>query len=140
MPRKTATAWKPGQSGNPAGKPKGTRNRATMMALALMEDELEAIVKSVVAAAKGGDMAAARLVVDKLVPASKDRPVRIELPDIADAEGCASAQSKIMSAVAEGELLPSEGEALAGLVEYRRKSLETLTLEQRVKALEGRLA
>ena len=42
--------FKPGQSGNPAGKPKGTRARATILAEKLiLEDERE-IVASVIKA------------------------------------------------------------------------------------------
>jgi hypothetical protein len=136
MPRKTATAWKPGQSGNPKGRPKGVRNRATMIALASMEGELDAIVKRVIEAAKAGDMVAARLVVDKLIPAVKDRPVRINLPQITDVATCNQAQAQITASVASGDLLLSEGEALAGLVEHQRRALETHDLAKRVEALE----
>lgn len=41
--------WKPGQSGNPAGKPPGTRNRATQMVLALMEGGAEEITIAICA-------------------------------------------------------------------------------------------
>ena len=44
-----------GKSGNPAGKPRGTRNRATMLAEALLDGETEEIVRSVIGRAKGGD-------------------------------------------------------------------------------------
>lgn len=136
MTRKTANAWKPGQSGNPKGRPKGSKNAATLLAIAAMEGELDAIVRAVIDAAKAGDMTAARLVVDKLVPAAKDRPVRISLPEIQDAAGCAKAQAHIVAEVADGELLPSEGTALAGLVEVQRRSIETQLLEERLTKIE----
>lgn len=138
MTRKTATSWKPGQSGNPKGKPKGVRNRATMIALASMEGELDAIVKSVIEAAKAGDMVAARLVVDKLIPAAKDRPISINLPQITDVATCNQAQAQITASVASGDLLLSEGEALAGLVEHRRRAIETTEIMKRLEALEGK--
>lgn len=140
MTRKTATSWKPGQSGNPKGKPKGVRNRATLLALATMEGELDAIVKRVIAAAKAGDMVAARLVVDKLIPAAKDRPVSINLPQITDVATCNQAQAQITATVASGDLLPSEGEALAGLIEYQRRALETHDLSRRLEAIEQQLS
>lgn len=139
MTRKTATSWKPGQSGNPKGKPKGTRNRATMIALAAMEGELDAIVKHIIKAAKMGDMVAARLVVDKLIPAAKDRPVRINLPQITDVTTCNAAQAQITAFVASGDLLPSEGEALAGLVDHQRRALETTEFAKRLEAIEEKL-
>src|SRR5215217_7256638 len=48
-------AFQKGQSGNPNGKPKGTRHRATMAAETLMEGEAEAITRMAIELAKGGD-------------------------------------------------------------------------------------
>jgi Family of unknown function (DUF5681) len=36
-----------GQSGNPAGKPKGARHKATLLAERLMQDDVEKIVNAV---------------------------------------------------------------------------------------------
>lgn len=132
-----AAGWKKGQSGNPRGRPKGSRNRATLIAIAAMEGELSDVVRVVIDAAKAGDMAAARLVVDKLIPATRERPLSITLPSVATAEDCASAQAKVLAAVAAGELLPGEGEALAGLIEQQRRSLETSEVIKRLMALEA---
>jgi len=77
-----AGRFQPGQSGNPKGKPKGLRSRITQLAEKLMEDDAEAVVKAVVSAAKGGDMAAARIILDRICPARKSRSVEIDLPPI----------------------------------------------------------
>jgi uncharacterized protein DUF5681 len=50
-----------GQSGNPAGPAKGTRHKITMLAEKLLEDDRDDIVRAVIAAAKGGDPTAMRL-------------------------------------------------------------------------------
>ncbi len=131
-------AWKAGQSGNPSGKKPGSRNKATMMVLNLMEQGAEEITKAVIDAAKGGDLAAARLVIERLAPPLRERPVSIELPDTRTADGCAEAQGAILQAVGMGDLLPGEGATLAGIVENRRRSIETLELEQRITTLEGK--
>lgn len=129
-------AWKKGQSGNPAGKPQGMRNKATMMVLGLMEEGAEEITKAVIDAAKGGDLMAARLVIERLAPPLRERPINIDLPDTRTAEGCVEAQGSILQAVGMGELLPGEGATLAGIVENRRRSIETVELEARIQALE----
>jgi hypothetical protein len=130
--------WKPGQSGNPKGRPRGSRNRVTLVALAAMEEGADAIARKVVDMAKEGDISAARLVIERLVPVAKERPIFLALPDTGSAEGVAQAQAAILQAVAAGDLLPGEAATLAGIVEARRKAVETLELEQRITALEGR--
>lgn len=131
-----AHAWKKGQSGNPAGRPQGSRNRATVMALSLMEGAAEEIAQAVVNAARGGDLGAARIVLERLAPPLRERPITIDLPDTSTIEGISKAQQAIIEAVGMGELLPGEGNSLAALVEARRKALETQELEQRISMLE----
>lgn len=133
------TAYKPGQSGNPAGKPKGARNHATRAILKLIDGGAEEITKAVLEAAKGGDMGAARFVLERIVPPAKERPVSLDLPDIADAQGIAAAQAAILKAVAIGELTPGEGNIMAGIVEANRKAQETELMEKRLAALEAQL-
>lgn len=130
------TTWKPGQSGNPAGKPKGARNRMTLLALAVMESDVEAIARTVTQAALGGDLQACRLVIERLVPPMRERPVSIDFPDTGTTEGISAAQQVILNAVGAGDLLPGEANTLAGIVEQRRKAIETQQLEQRIAALE----
>jgi hypothetical protein len=132
-----AHAWKPGQSGNPKGKPHGTRNKATAMVLNLMEGSAAEITQAVLEAAKGGDLSAAKMVLERLAPPMRERPISIDLPDTGTAIGCATAQGAILQAVGVGDLLPGEGATLAGIVENRRRSIETTELEQRITALEG---
>ena len=130
--------FKPGQSGNPAGRPKGSRHRATLAIEALLDGEGEAITRKAIEAAKAGDMVAIRLVLDRICPPWKTRPIHIELPPIHDAGGVAEAQQEVLRAACAGELLLDEAQALSGLLEARRQSLETQELEARLSELEGR--
>ncbi len=138
--RKTPkTAWKPGTSGNPTGKRPGTRHRATQMIEKLLEDGASDIAQAVVAQAKAGDMTAAKIVMDRLFPSPKDRRISFPLPPHLDsAEKVSEAGFAVLQAVAAGEITPSEGATVAGILEERRKALETQELEQRVAALEGK--
>ncbi len=130
--------WKNGESGNPIGKPAGARNKATVMVTAIMERGAREITEAVVGLAKEGDLSAARLVLERLVPPAKERPIALTLPETASAEGIAQAQGAILQAVAAGELLPGEAVTLSNIVEARRKALETQQLEQRITALESK--
>lgn len=70
--------WKPGQSGNPAGRPAGTKNKATIFKEIVksqfeeqITEHLPAIIEAVARKAAEGDVAAAKLVFDKIIPNAK---------------------------------------------------------------------
>jgi len=126
----------PGVSGNPAGKPPGARARVTRLAEKLMADDAEAVVKAVVAAAKEGDMTAARLVLDRIAPPCRGRPVRLDLPPIVGAADLVKALAAVADAMARGVISAEEAQAAAGVLDHHRKAVETLDLERRIAALE----
>jgi hypothetical protein len=108
------------------------------MVLRLMAGDAEEVTRSVIAAAKGGDLGAARLIIERLAPPLRERPLSLPLPDTRTVAGVSEAQQAILEAVGGGEILPGEGTALAGILEARRKALETVELEQRITALKAR--
>jgi hypothetical protein len=128
-----------GQSGNPKGRPAGARNRRTIALEEMLEGEIEAITRTAIDAAKNGDMAAIRLIMDRVLPPARCRPISIDLPAITDAASISSAQAEILRAVSTGDLLLDEAEALSALLEARRRSLEAADLEERIKQLEARV-
>src|SRR5215203_5391739 len=67
------------------GRPKGERARLAAALDALAAADAEAVLAAVLAAAKGGDMAAARVILDRLWPAPKGRPLELALPPVEDA-------------------------------------------------------
>ena len=60
--------FKPGQSGNPKGRPKGALNKTTRAAMVLLENEAEDLTRKLVELAKGGDITALRLCLERLIP------------------------------------------------------------------------
>lgn len=134
--RDHAGRFKPGISGNPAGKPKGTRNRATRAAEALLESEMEAITRKAVDAALSGDVTAIRLCLDRILPARKGRPVYFDMGALESCADLAAAARRVLQAVADGVLSPEEAGAVMPVVEATRKAIETEDLERRLKALE----
>jgi hypothetical protein len=130
--------FQPGRSGNPAGKPKGTRNRATMLAEQLLDGEAETMVRTAIDWAKNGNMSALRLCLDRILPPRHDRPVRFAMPALNSAEDAAKAVSAITTAVARGELTPNEAGELSRLIDAYVKAIETSEIERRLKILEER--
>lgn len=128
----------PGQSGNPAGKPKGARHAALKALDAIGADGAADVMAAVVKAAKEGDMRAADILLRRLWPERKGRPVPVALPPITDAAATVAALAAITAAVGEGELSPEEGQAVAAILEIQRRAIETVELDQRITALEAR--
>lgn len=135
---RTSTTFQRGQSGNPAGKPKGAKDKRTELR-ELLKPHAGKPVKKVVDLALAGDVTALRICIDRLIPPVREDRLSISLPAVSDVAGCSSAQARIMEAVASGELLPSEGEALSGLVEHQRRGLESSDHEARMRAIEEKL-
>jgi hypothetical protein len=128
--------FKPGSSGNPSGRPKGIKDKRVALR-SLFEAHADKLAKQAINLALAGDVQALRICVDRIIPPVREDRLQIDLPPIADAAGCAEAQAAIMKAVASGELLPSQGDALAGLVEHRRKAIESSEIMKRLEALEA---
>ncbi|MHB1219148.1 MAG: DUF5681 domain-containing protein [Alphaproteobacteria bacterium] len=131
-----STKWKRGQSGNPAGKPPGCKNHATRAAEALLEGDAEAVTKKLIECAKAGDPTALRLYFERVVPVRKGRPVEIDLPTVIDAKDILPAMASIIENVAKGGITPEEGVTLAGIIELKRKAIETVDIERRLAELE----
>ena len=122
--------------GNP-GKPKGARHRATQAALALLDGKAEALTRQAVTMALCGDTTALRLCLERIAPPRRDAPVTFDLPRMKTARDAATAAGAVLEAVALGDLTPTEGAHIMGLVETYRRTLETSELEARLAALEG---
>jgi hypothetical protein len=134
--KKQDSKFKPGQSGNPNGRPQGSRNKATLAMESLMEADAEAITRKCIEKAKEGDMAAIRLCMDRLYPPRKDSPVSFELPPMETAADAMQVMGAILMALASGEVTPSEAQAVAGIVETFRRTIETSEMEARLVELE----
>src|SRR5262249_11105971 len=98
-----------GASGKPAGGPRGSRNRATLLMEGLLADDAEAIGRKAIEMAKQGDMAAIRLCMDRLAPVPKGEPVAFELPPLEKPADSVVAAAEIVAAVAAGGGAPAGG-------------------------------
>lgn len=128
--------FKPGQSGNPAGKPKGARHKTTLAVDALLDGDAENLTRKAIEMALGGDTVALRLCLDRLAPVRKDRPVTFALPTIETTADLPKASAALLEAVASGELTPSEAAELGKLVEAHVRAIEVTDLAARLEALE----
>jgi Family of unknown function (DUF5681) len=131
-----AMPFQKGQSGNPAGRPRGIVNRATALAQNLLSERVEGIARKVIELAEEGDMAAIRVCMERLVPPIKHQPVAVELPPIEKPADSVEAMTSIAAAVAAGDLTAAEAAELAKVVDVYVRALDSKGFDDRLSALE----
>jgi hypothetical protein len=125
-----------GQSGNPSGRPRGSRNNTTIAMEELLDGEADAIVRKAVEQAKNGDPVALRLCLERIIPPRRERPINFELPPIQAPADALKATAALIAAVGAGDVTPSEAAELAKLIEGYVKSMEATDLAERIAKLE----
>ncbi|SUS06239.1 conserved hypothetical protein [uncultured Defluviicoccus sp.] len=131
--------WPKGVSGNPAGCRAGSRHRTTLMLEQLMAGDAEAVVRAVVDKARTGDMTAAKIVLDRLLPLRRGRPVELALPAIAGARDLLAAQIIVTQAMAAGDVTAEEAASVCAVLETHRRIIETEELADRLHRLEEKM-
>ena len=126
----------PGQSGNPSGKPSGTRHRATRAVEAMLEGQHEQLTRAAIDKALTGDTIALRLCLDRIAPPRKDAPITVALPAVRSAADAVEASIAVLSAVAGGDITPDEAGRVMALLTAHKAIVEAGDLEARIKALE----
>ena len=122
------------------GRPKGSRNKATLAIESLLQGQAEALTQTAVTKALEGDSVALRLCMDRIAPAPKDAAVNFYMPSMNNALDAAEAAGSVLRAVSEGELTPIEATRVMGLIDSYRRTLELTEIEYRLKVLEDEFA
>ena len=126
-------AFKKGQSGNPAGKPKGAVSKMTKLRQSI-EADLPDIIAAVTEQAKAGDMAACKLLMDRVMPALRPTDQPVTLP-LAGADLGADGRA-VVSAVGDGSVTPETGAKLLQGLSSLARITEVDELVRRIEALE----
>jgi hypothetical protein len=128
-----AGRWKPGQSGNPAGRKPGAGEVARLRAA--IGDHVPAIIERLTAAALAGDVGAARLLLERVIAPLKpsEEAAPLALPD-----GTLTEQGRaVVAAAAAGTLAPGQAASLLASLGTLAKLTEADELARRVAALEA---
>jgi hypothetical protein len=126
-----------GQSGNPAGRPRGSRNKKTILFQQMLDDHGEAIVEKAIQMALAGNPSLLRTCMDRIVPKRTHEPVPCELPPITKASDAVAAMGEITDSVGAGDLAPAEAAGLAKVVAAYVAAVFTHGLDERLTKVEA---
>ncbi len=123
-----------GQSGNPAGRPRGSRNRRTIIVEKLLDDSAGELTTAAIARATEGDPAALRACMDRVAPRLRHRPLDFALPDLVTLADTPGAINAIAQGLAHGELDLEEAAALMRAVREFTLALAAVERDKRAAA------
>jgi len=116
--------FKPGASGNPAGRPRGAKNKTTLLAEEAMAEKVGAVVDKLVERALAGSASAIRQFLDRTMPVPRGC-IGFDLPDLRGPRGIADAQEALIMAVAARQVPPRDAERVMNLIDRFKSTLQT---------------
>ena len=133
---------KPFEPGNSFGKgrPKGSRNRSTAAALALLHEHSEALIKKCIAEALKGNMIAMRLCIERILPVLQESAIKFKVGPTDTCAEVGQVQDSILKEISKGRIVPRQGAVVVNILEGKRRTIENQTIEERVSALESKMA
>jgi hypothetical protein len=139
-PEPEATALK-----NKGGRPKLDYIAVTKAARArfdtLAAESIEAVFQAVLSAAtQDGDMAAAKLLIDRVIPSRRGAPVSFHIRPLKTPEDCAFAYADLLDDVGAGRLTPDEAQTISAIVAKRAELFPSIELAAEIEALKEQLA
>jgi hypothetical protein len=129
----TTTKFEPGKSGNPKGRTAG-KTPSTMLRKSIADDMPE-IIKTLISLAKGGDVQAARVLLDKVCPSLKPQALPIFLPE---KNTLAEQGNEIIRATVTGEVPPDIGAMLITALANQSRVIEIDDVLKRLEVLESK--
>src|SRR3954447_3423755 len=108
---------------------------------ALAAESIEAVFQAVLTAAThDGDMAAARLLIDRVIPSRRGAPVSFHIRPLKTPEDCALAYADLLDDVGAGRLTPEEAQTISAIVGKRAELFPSIELAAEIEALKRQLA
>jgi hypothetical protein len=127
------------------GRPKTDTIALTKAARArfdtLAAGSIEAVFQAVLTAAtQDGDMAAAKLLIDRVIPSRRGAPVSFHIRPLKTPADCALSYADLLDDVGAGRLTPDEAQTISAIVAKRAELFGTIELAAEIEALKAQLA
>ena len=129
--------WAPGSSGNPRGYLGTAKNRALAMLDGLFELHAQNLGDVLIEKALNGNMLAMKLILDRVSPVRKVRPINLDWPAINTLGDVDAAMTQLLAATIRGDVDADQARMLSDLLEAKKRTLEAADLERRITLLEA---
>jgi Family of unknown function (DUF5681) len=138
--KQTIKGFQKGRSGNPAGKPKGTKSKSTQLIERIFKSDtkhLDEIIETTIKLAKAGEGWAVVALLDRVWPKPKPRHlVKFVMPMLESMDDATKAINGLLQAVSAGHLSISEANELSAIIERQASAIHSREVERRLEALE----
>jgi len=126
--------FKPGQSGNPAGRPKQIATADELRKR--LADDMPEIIQTLIDMAKGGDAQAIKIILDRTHPPVKPQALPINIPT----DGTLVDQGNaVIQATLSGQIPPDIGSQVITALSNQGKLIDLEELGERLKRIELQL-
>jgi hypothetical protein len=115
--------FKPGHSGNPAGRKPGSRNRASQMLETLIDGQADALAQKAVELALQGNATLLKSFIERLAPERRGRSIELDLGSISNSADLAAAHIKVLNALSSGKISAEEAVAISKVIDSTRVGL-----------------
>src|SRR6516225_263553 len=133
---KAPARGRPFAPGNSGRKP-GSKNRATVLTAALVEGDAQEVLGKAVELAKAGNVVMLKFLLGRILP--RERLIKLDLPRMEFADDAVEALGRVMGAVSEGQISPSEAAAMAALINSYTQAIDMADVVKRLDALEAQV-
>jgi hypothetical protein len=134
------TKGRPFEPGNKfgRGRPRGSRNKKSLLAQELLDSHGEALVRKAVLQALKGDVPMLRALLAHILPRPTDQPVKTGPLPMGTAKEISQSAQALLQKVASGKIAPSQARDIFAMLEAQRKIIEVEAFDARLRAIEDR--
>ena len=133
---KVSARGRPFSRGNSGRKP-GSKNRATVLTAALVEGDAQEVLGKAVELAKAGNVVMLKFLLGRILP--RERLIKLDLPRMEFVDDAVEALGRVMGAVSEGRISPSEAAAMATLINSYTRAIDMADVVKRLDTLEAQV-
>jgi hypothetical protein len=118
------------------GRPRGSRNKRSLLAEQLLESHAEPVVRKALVEALRGDTPLLRTMLSYILPRRRDVTVKTGPLPVHTVEELAQSSEEVFQRAVSGQITLPEAHELMDLIESQRRVIETRDLEARLRAVE----